>query len=89
MAGNGGSGTRKRAAAEWRNSWSAPGELPPNWPNGVRAAPQKVALAGRWRAETTMTLKGIAGELHRGSWTCISNLFGQKKAKSIKIVTLA
>ena len=39
--------------------------------------PEKVALARRLRAETTMTLKWIANELHMGSWTYVSNLLGQ------------
>ena len=39
--------------------------------------PAKVALARRVRAETTMTLKWIANELHMGSWTYVSSLLGQ------------
>jgi hypothetical protein len=40
--------------------------------------PDKVSLARRLRAETPMTLKWIAGELHMGTWTYVSNLLGQK-----------
>ena len=48
-----------------------------------KGAPEKVALARRLRAETTMTLKWIAAELHMGSWTYVSNLLGQKEPKSV------
>ena len=34
----------------------------------------KVRIARRLRAETTMTLKWIAGTLHMGAWTLVSNL---------------
>ena len=34
----------------------------------------KVQIAGRLRAETTMTLKWIAGRLQMGTWTHVSNL---------------
>jgi hypothetical protein len=34
----------------------------------------KVRIAHRLRAETTMTLKWIAGTLHMGAWTHVSNL---------------
>jgi REP element-mobilizing transposase RayT len=44
---------------------------------------EKVALARRLRAETTMSLKWIAGELHMGSWTYVSNLLSQKAHKSV------
>jgi len=40
-------------------------------------------LARRLRAETTMSLKWIAGELHMGSWTYVSNLLSQKAHKSV------
>jgi len=39
--------------------------------------PEKVALARRLGAETTMSLKWIASELRMGSWTYVSNLLGQ------------
>ena len=35
---------------------------------------EKVRIAGRLRAETTMTLKWIAGRLQMGAWTHVSNL---------------
>jgi hypothetical protein len=40
---------------------------------------QKVQIAGRLRAETTMTLKWIAGRLHMGAWTHVSNLLSAKR----------
>jgi hypothetical protein len=39
--------------------------------------PKKVKMARRLREETTMTLKWIAGELHMGAWTHVSNLLSQ------------
>ncbi len=39
---------------------------------------EKVALARRLRAETTMTLRWIASRLHMGSWTYVSNLLHEK-----------
>jgi len=45
--------------------------------------PQKVNLARRLRAETTMSLAWIAGRLHMGSWSNVSNrLRTTKSAKS-------
>jgi len=44
---------------------------------------EKVALARRLRAETTMSLKWIAGELHMGSWTYVANLRSQIAHKSV------
>ena len=38
-------------------------------------------LAARLRAETTMSLKWIAEQMHRGSWTCVSNLVGAVENK--------
>ena len=38
----------------------------------------KVKLARQLRAETTMTLRWIAGRLHMGSWTYVSNLLPEK-----------
>ncbi len=35
---------------------------------------EKVRIARRLRDETTMTLKWIAGVLHMGAWTHVSNL---------------
>src|SRR5260221_7438150 len=43
-----------------------------------KSDPAKVAVARRLRQETTMSLKWIAGRLHMGSWTYVSNLLGQK-----------
>ena len=42
------------------------------WSGDVRAA-------GRLRAETTMTLKWIAQELHMGAWTHVSKLLSQRR----------
>jgi hypothetical protein len=39
---------------------------------------EKVKLARRLRAETTMTLRWIAGRLRMGSWTYVSNLLREK-----------
>ena len=39
----------------------------------------KVKLARRLRAETTMTLRWIAGRLRMGSWTHVSNLLHEKR----------
>ena len=39
---------------------------------------EKVALARRLRAETTMTLRWIADRLQMGSWTYVSNLLHEK-----------
>jgi REP element-mobilizing transposase RayT len=39
----------------------------------------KVAVARRLRRETTMSLKWIAGRLHMGSWTYVSNLLREKR----------
>ena len=39
----------------------------------------KVKLARRLRAETTMTLRWIAGRLQMGSWTYVSNLLREKR----------
>ncbi len=36
------------------------------------------SIARRLRGETTMSLKWIAQRLGMGSWTCVSNLLGQK-----------
>jgi hypothetical protein len=42
----------------------------------------KAQIAGRLRAETTMTLKWIAGRRRMGTWTHVSNLLsaGRKSA---------
>lgn len=52
------------------------------WPvaelaKGRKGDPEKVALARRSLAETTMSLRWIASELRMGSWTCGSNLLSQ------------
>jgi hypothetical protein len=44
---------------------------------GRKADPEKVRIARRLHAETTMTLKWIARELHKGVWTHVSNLLAQ------------
>jgi len=47
----------------------------------------KVALAGRLRRETTMSLKWIAQRLNMGSWTYVSNLLANPKTtKSVNSV---
>ena len=43
---------------------------------------QKVRIARRLRAETTMTLKWIAGTLHMGAWTHASNLLSASRGSS-------
>jgi hypothetical protein len=45
---------------------------------------EKVRLAARLRAETTMTLKWIARELHMGAWTHVSNLVSQQRRRKAK-----
>jgi len=45
---------------------------------------KKVRLAQRLRAETTMTLKWIAGELQMGTWTHVSNLLSKHRRRSSK-----
>jgi len=42
---------------------------------------KKVRIAQRLRAETTMTLKWIAGELRMGTWTHVSNLLSWQRQK--------
>jgi hypothetical protein len=39
----------------------------------------EVRLALQLRQETTMSLKWIAGRLHMGSWTYVSNLIHEKR----------
>src|SRR5437899_1750317 len=41
----------------------------------------KVRIAQRLRAETTMRLKWIAGELQMGAWTHVSNLLSRQRRK--------
>jgi hypothetical protein len=40
----------------------------------LKSDARKPAMARRLRTETTVTLKRIAGELHMGRWTHVSNL---------------
>jgi len=57
-----------------RGGWKE-GDLP-----GKRKGDEfKVRLARRLRRETTMSLKWIAGRLHMGSWTYVSNLPHEKR----------
>lgn len=46
--------------------------------------PGKVAIAGRLRTETTMTLKWIAAELRMGAWTHVSNLLSRQRQHQMK-----
>jgi hypothetical protein len=63
---------RRLVAEHWqRLGW--PAAEPANRRKGD---PEKIALARRLRAETAMSLKWIARELHMGSWTYVSNLRG-------------
>ena len=43
--------------------------------------PEKIRIAWRLRAETTMTLKWIAAELQMGVWTHVSNLLSQQRRR--------
>jgi len=43
---------------------------------------KKVRIAQRLRAETTMTLKWIAGELQMRAWTYVSNLLSRQRRKA-------
>ena len=70
---------RRLVAEHWqRLGW--PAAEPANRRKGD---PEKIALARRLRAETAMSLKWIARELHMGSWTYVSNLLGQKAGNSV------
>jgi hypothetical protein len=51
-------------------------------PLGPKGAGEKVAVAQRWRAETTMTLKWIAARLAMGTWTHVSNLLAAERKKA-------
>ena len=44
--------------------------------------PQKVEVAGRLRARTTMTLKWIAQRLSMGAWTYVSNCLVEKRRQA-------
>ena len=43
---------------------------------------RKVRIARRLRAETAVTLKWIAGQLHMGTWTHVANRLQRAKDKS-------
>lgn len=43
---------------------------------------RKVQMARRLRAETTVTLKWIAEQLHMGTWTPVANLLAHHAASS-------
>jgi hypothetical protein len=47
----------------------------------VEGDAKKVRIAQRLRAELTMTLKWIAGELPMGAWTHVSNLLSSQRLK--------
>ena len=68
-------GFRRRPNGLWRAGWRD--ESAAELAKRRKGDPEKAALARRLRAETTMTLKRIAGEMHMGSWTHVSNLPGQ------------
>ena len=60
----------------------------PGWPAAELAKRRpgdadKAALARQLRAETMLSWQWIAGALHICSWTCVSNLLGQKGRKSV------
>jgi len=42
---------------------------------------KKVAKAARLRAQSTMTLKCIAGEFQMGAWTHVWNLLSRQRRK--------
>ena len=46
--------------------------------------PEKVEIASRLRARTTMTLKWIAQRLKMGAWTHVSNCLVQKRKNDQK-----
>lgn len=48
----------------------------------AKGCPQKVRIAQRLRAETTVTLKWIASELHMGTWTHVANRLSQANGKN-------
>jgi len=45
----------------------------------IRRSERKVRLAGRLRAEATMSLQWIAEHLGMGSWPHVSNLVGARR----------
>jgi|GEM_PF-6449738 len=54
----------------------------------IRRSERNVRLAGRLRAETTMSLQWIAEHLGMGSWPHVSNLVGaRRKQESLNSVT--
>ena len=48
----------------------------------AKCAPEKVRIAQRLRAETTLTLQAIAQRLQMGTWTNLSKLLAQAKQKN-------
>ena len=48
----------------------------------AKGDPQKISIAQRLRAETTVTLKWIAAELHMGTWTHVANRLQHAKKQA-------
>ena len=70
--------TEKLVQAEFKRRGWAQGELS----RRRKGDPEKVAIAGRLRQETTMSLKWIAHRLQMGSWTYVSNCLVQRKKQA-------
>lgn len=51
-------------------------------PRQAKGDPQKIRIAQRLRAETVVTLKWIARELHMGTWTHVANRLQHAKKKA-------
>lgn len=68
---------RRLVAEELKRLNLKPGELKER----RKGDPGKIQIAKRLRAETTVTLKWIARELHMGAWTHVSNLLSRERKK--------
>jgi hypothetical protein len=68
---------RRIVAVELKRLRWAPEELK----RRRKGDPKKVRIARRLRAETTMTLKWVAAELHMGAWTHVSNLVSRQRQR--------
>jgi len=71
---------RRLVAEELRRRKWTPEDLP----RRRKGDAGKVAIARRLRAETTMTLKWIAGALHMGAWTHVSNLLSAARRSACR-----
>ncbi len=51
-------------------------------PKRAKGDARKIRIAQRLRAETSVTLKWIATELHMGTWTHVANRLQKMKSKN-------